>query len=175
MPHFITAGSVYERPRECRWPKCKAEQVEPDIPLCERHFTLVGISFLARRNPLSDPDRAARREAARADQETHLEQRAERMKAQSVVYYVRIGDHVKIGYTINLRQRLGALRVDDDALLATEPGGRQLERERHLEFAPERVGKRENFNPSRRLLAHIEAVRERHGEPLITDYKSSAA
>lgn len=91
---------------------------------------------------------------------------------RSQVYYVRIGDHVKIGYSINMHQRLSALRVNRDAVLATEPGGRDLERQRHAQFAAERVGRREDFNPSRRLLAHIEAVRAKHGEPRITTWQA---
>lgn len=89
---------------------------------------------------------------------------------QSVVYYARIHDHVKIGFSTNMSQRLIALRVDPAAVLATEPGGRELESQRHKMFAEERRGKREDFNPSRRLLEHIKAVRNRHGEPVITGY-----
>jgi hypothetical protein len=98
--------------------------------------------------------------------------RRQRMDDQSQVYYVRIHDHVKIGYSINMRQRLGALRVNDDALLATEPGGREVEAMRHQQFAAERVGRREDFNPSRRLLAHIEAVKAEHGDPKITSWRN---
>lgn len=96
-----------------------------------------------------------------------------RKKAQSAlsqVYYVKIHDHVKIGYTINLKARCQGLRVDTDAVLATEPGGRALESERHRQFAAERLGRREDFEPSRRLLAHIQDVLRENGPPNITDY-----
>lgn len=86
------------------------------------------------------------------------------VKRDPFVYYVRIADHIKIGYSTRLRQRLRDLRVDPDALMAAEPGGRDLERRRHLEFAEERIGRREDFHPSGRLLAHIEAVRAEHGD-----------
>lgn len=77
----------------------------------------------------------------------------------AVVYYVRHGDHVKIGRTTDLQSRLRSLYLDPDALLATEPGGQQLETQRHAQFADERVyANRELFNPSRRLLAHISAL-----------------
>lgn len=81
-----------------------------------------------------------------------------------VVYYVRLGDHIKIGTTSNLTARLNSLYVDHDPdlLLAVEPGGRDLESQRHSEFAAERVyANRELFNPSPRLLSHITAIRRR--------------
>jgi hypothetical protein len=81
-----------------------------------------------------------------------------------VVYYVRIGDYIKIGFSTRLRNRLASLRADE--LLAVEPGGPEMERQRHKEFASERIDlRRENFRPSERLEAHIEAVRAEHGLP----------
>lgn len=86
-------------------------------------------------------------------------------RAGSVVYYARIGDYVKIGYSARLRNRMSNLRVDE--LLACEPGGEELERQRHEEFAAERISRRrENFTLSERLVAHIEQVRSEHGLPL---------
>lgn len=98
--------------------------------------------------------------------------RKEAYARQSQVYYVRIGEYIKIGYTINMYQRLIGLRASAEDVLATEPGGQRLERQRHAEFATERLGRKENFEPSPRLLAHIEAVKAEHGEPTITTYKA---
>lgn len=81
------------------------------------------------------------------------------------VYYVQIEDYIKIGFTIQLRQRMRGLRVSPDRLLAAEPGPPSLERERHAEFAAERIHRRENFRPTERLMVHIEAVRAEHGVP----------
>lgn len=81
-----------------------------------------------------------------------------------VVYYALIGDYVKIGYTRKLRNRLATLRAD--RLLAVEPGGADLERQRHADFALERIDlRRENFRRSCRLDDHIEVCRQRHGLP----------
>lgn len=107
--------------------------------------------------------------------ESQQARRRKRLLDQSQVYYVRIHDHVKIGYSTNIKQRMGALRVPVENLLATEPGGRDLEAIRHEQFAAERVGRLEDFNPSRRLLAHIEAIKAEHGEPKVTTYRSGAA
>lgn len=50
-----------------------------------------------------------------------------------VVYYMRIGDRVKVGTTANLDLRMANFNPEE--LLATEPGGYDVERERHQQFA----------------------------------------
>lgn len=52
---------------------------------------------------------------------------------RSVVYYMRIGNRVKIGVTTNLRKRLDSINPEE--LLAVEPGGYDLEKQRHGEYA----------------------------------------
>ena len=76
-----------------------------------------------------------------------------------VVYYIKFGDRIKIGTTRNLRQR--RINLPCDSVLAAEPGGRPLERERHAQFASSRVIG-EWFEPSPDLLAHIEGVARRY-------------
>jgi len=76
----------------------------------------------------------------------------------SVVYYARIRDHIKIGTTINLDARMNAL--DPDELLATEPGGVELERKRHKQFAHLHARRKEYFDPGADLLAHIERLKQ---------------
>ena len=84
----------------------------------------------------------------------------------SFVYYVRIGDHIKIGYSSRVRSRLQALRVPVDNLLALEPGGRDEEVARHRQFAAHRITQRwENFHPTPELMAHIDALRQEYGLP----------
>lgn len=153
-----------------------ASMIDMPFPICRRHAGQVyerlgehlGEEHAARLRTMTDiarnlmtpsPERLAREK-----------RRKEALRAQSVVYYVRIGEHVKIGTTTNLKARLSTLRVDPDAVLATEPGGYELERQRHREFATERIGRRENFTPSRRLVHHIKTVRAEHGEPMLTTF-----
>ncbi len=69
------------------------------------------------------------------------------------VYYGAKGDLIKIGYSGQVRARMAHLGCE---LLATEPGGRELERRRHQQFATERVTPRQEwFRPTPTLLAHI--------------------
>ena len=73
-----------------------------------------------------------------------------------VVYYLRLGDSVKIGTTSNPRQRFAALRHEE--VLAFELGGRVVEQQRHAEFADDRLGTSEWFALTPRLRAHIAAL-----------------
>lgn len=73
-----------------------------------------------------------------------------------VVYYLRLGERVKIGTTTNPRQRFAALPHEE--VLAFERGDRRLERRRHLEFAAERGGSSEWFALTVRLRAHIDVL-----------------
>lgn len=161
-------GSRFDR---CRWRGCEAECVD-EIELCWYHFRLAGETFFDKRSAFGSAALAERHAAREAEAAARAAARVEPVmtredwwRERSVVYYVRIHDHVKIGYTIHLRERISALRVARDTVLAVEPGWREREAERHTQFAAERQGKREDFNPSRRLLAHIDIVRSKFGEP----------
>lgn len=70
-----------------------------------------------------------------------------------VVYYLRLGDRVKIGTTFTPRQRFAALPHDE--VLAFERGDRTLERTRHVEFADDRLGTSEWFALSPRIRSHV--------------------
>jgi hypothetical protein len=137
----------------------------PESLVCEFCFAQIGQAYVEARTILSSKFQRLDREARLERYEETEAARAERERARSVVYYVRLGDHVKIGYTTCLTARTSQLRVDRDMVLAVEPGWRELEAERHAQFADERQGRREDFNPSRRLLAHIEQVRAANGDP----------
>jgi T5orf172 domain len=67
---------------------------------------------------------------------------------KEVVYFVQIGEHVKIGTTRKLKERLGAFKnaVVEVRLLFVMPGGRELERRVHKAFANWKIA-REIFRP----------------------------
>lgn len=153
--------------RECCIPDCDhlVPRTSP-LPVCHAcgikiavvHWGDAKLALGVQREIQEERDQArARREAAYAD--------------QSLVYYVRIGEHIKIGYSTNLKQRISQLRLQPTALLATEPGGRDLEKERHRQFSADRiVSNREDFTLSPRLLAHIGALLAEHGPPKIPGF-----
>lgn len=73
-----------------------------------------------------------------------------------VVYYMRIGNRVKIGWSTNLPSRLASINPEE--LMATEPGDRRLESLRHREFGPLRTHG-EWFRLEGRLVEHIDRLR----------------
>lgn len=98
----------------------------------------------------------ARREAARHWRES-----------PGIVYYILRGTLIKIGTTTRPRRRFDSLMPD--AVLAIEPGNKELERLRHTQFGPLRdrdVG-REYFTPGPALLDLIRQLREEQGVPHI--------
>lgn len=145
----------------CCWPGCPADRYDASDapPFCGNHMVRCAVYISASVTDLLDADASARSKV------TPLlpDLAGPRTLTDAVVYYVRLGNHIKIGTTTNLAARLNALYVDHDPelLLATEPGGRDVESLRHHEFDQERVyANRELFNPSRRLLEHIESLRD---------------
>lgn len=69
---------------------------------------------------------------ARAVAEAPL--RADSTDLEGVVYYIRINGQVKIGYTTNLTRRSRNYPPGSE-LLAVEPGSREVEAQRHRQFA----------------------------------------
>ena len=153
--------------RECCIPDC--EHLVPrnrSIPVCHSCGVKIAVHHAG------DADLAL---GVQREQQIQREQAKARRDAayagQSQVYYIRIGDHIKIGYSTNLKQRISQLRLQRSALLATEPGGRELEKERHRQFSADRiVSNREDFEPSPRLMAHIDAILAEHGRPRVTGF-----
>ncbi len=91
--------------------------------------------------------------------------------ADSVVYYLGdpVSQLVKIGTTTKLRQRIKKIRMNRPRvlLLATEPGGYEVESQRHGEYQKLRVdlgtGEKEWFLRDPLLMAHVNATRHRYG------------
>lgn len=128
-------------PQRCCWPNCR-DYPFIDLPLCKMHALMAGQYM---------------RDAMRQAMEKYEPQPVP--KPQPFVYYLMIGPStVKIGTTTGLPQRLNALRTEAQYVVAIELGGRELEQQRHKEFADERLGRREDFRLSDRLKNHIEAL-----------------
>lgn len=80
---------------------------------------------------------------------------------QEVVYYMLVGDRIKIGWSSNFNDR----RRDyppGSRLLALEPGNRALETRRHKQFKIYRANLVEWFWPGPLLMEHIEELHGLH-------------
>lgn len=155
------------------------------VPLCKVHvvklansteFTSLPMHHGKARAWLNEQEHERARHDEKVARARLRRQREEEMRKvvlaeQSTVYYIAVRGYVKIGYTSNMQARMANLLPD--AILATEPGARDVEKRRHQQFAHIRgsLG-REYFTPHPDLEAHIEAVRAEHGEPTITGHPS---
>ena len=79
------------------------------------------------------------------------------------VYYIRMGDTIKIGYATDVAKRMRAYPPNAE-LLAAHPGTELLERQIHKQFGEHLARGREWFKPADELLAHIASVVERFGD-----------
>jgi hypothetical protein len=86
------------------------------------------------------------------------EARRQREQHPPVVYYMRVGNRVKIGFSTNLTSRISDVMPEE--VLATEPGGPDVERARHRQFADLRVA-REWFRYEGPLVEHVARLAER--------------
>jgi len=66
-------------------------------------------------------------------------------KHDPVVYFIRNGDRVKIGYTTHLAARLMALSLRRDSVVLILDGDRRLEAALHTRFASQRIPRTEWF------------------------------
>lgn len=74
--------------------------------------------------------------------------------AKAGVYYVRVGEYIKIGSTSDLDARMQTYPPGSQ-LLAVEAGGLGLERQRQRQFAHLLAARKEWFTPGDALMAHI--------------------
>lgn len=88
-------------------------------------------------------------------------------RQHEVVYYLFVGDAIKIGTTKDLRHRLSQLRRVNSDVLAMEPGSFELESMRHRQFDHLRIGgrRREDFEDCEELRSHIKMLVDHFGEP----------
>jgi hypothetical protein len=84
--------------------------------------------------------------------------RADARVRVDIVYYLRLGDRIKIGTTYTPRSRFSALPHDE--VLAFERGDRRVEHRRHEQFAADRLGTSEWFRSSPALRQHIAQLAE---------------
>jgi hypothetical protein len=82
--------------------------------------------------------------------------------SDSIVYYIRRGDLIKIGTTTDPYGRFRDLLPDE--ILAFEPGERPQEKQRHFRFRHLQAGG-EYFRDDPELRDHIERVRSMYGAP----------
>lgn len=163
---------------ECAWPNCDKSTAESFAEnrvgvLCLdhawSHYDAMN-QFLVWRGITDELEAAALVAALKARQvpldaytDEELAETKEALE-QGQVYYLRVGDQIKIGFSGDVRRRLRSYPPGSE-LLALEPGDKKLERRRHNEFAEWLVAGREWFEPSAELLQHTQDLVTMHGDP----------
>lgn len=167
-------------PATCCAPNCWNEPMEglTSIPICGPHAN--GVVREMKRPWMRDAEAARHREMEErykalgpGYREALLAERRRNDLEHVQVYYVLLSPGiVKIGYTKFILNRMASFRASLSALLATEPGGREVEKRRHAQFAQERIGRREDFRLTPRLQSHIESMRVKHDTWLTRQYRN---
>lgn len=159
------------RPRlMCTWFECyRLSDPKLGIPMCVVHARIAHDKFIEHCDAEDAAIAEQRRRAADALAVATAkveggEPLAPTDPVPGWIYYVRIGDTVKIGFAKNVSQRMRQY-PPTAALLAVEPGTPKIERARHSLFAAHLAHGREWFNPNPELDAWITQVLERHGAP----------
>lgn len=148
--------------RPARWTGCVAEHeggwcqatvaISKPVRLCEEHYESSGLQQYHEWRFLK------RRDMARLVVEMEFEEwgvdlhaferpetiRAARLRSEglrppdpknAIVYFIECGNYIKIGTTVNLRQRLASLTLPEKpTVLLTVPGHREKETEFHRRF-----------------------------------------
>lgn len=79
--------------------------------------------------------------------------------APGMVYYLQVGELIKIGYSQRVENRIKSY-PPDSKLLATHPGTIKTEQQMHYKFFNDLAHGREWFTPSPELEQHIQDVRK---------------
>lgn len=121
---------------------------------------------LARLGRINDIHREAAERGARAEEHERLTRQAEHdglMTEPGTIYYLRVGDLIKIGYTIDIDQRMRQY-PPNVTLLATHPGTRETERQMHHKFLHRLTKGREWFSPCDEIDRHVQDVLTQFGD-----------
>lgn len=151
---------------------CDAPTAEDmPFPICGRHAAKLYRHIVRAMGGLVD-DRVFMLNAAAADIQAQQAKEVSRSTERDKVYYVQVGEYIKIGYTSQLKTRMTSY-PPNKKLLATEPGDKTLERKRHEQFGHLLEHGHEWFRVDAKLIAHINELRRMAGGTAIAWSKSA--
>lgn len=104
------------------------------------------------------------KQAQSANERIREADRRDRSTEAGTIYYLRVGDLIKIGYSSDFEQRLKHYPPNTE-LLAQHPGTRKTERQMHHKFLHRLSSGREWFTPCQEIDQHIAAVKKSYAQP----------
>lgn len=147
----------------CTWHKCCKQRAHwLGLPLCIYHA-----EYVAQQVAKGEADKAEARQQAKDDVVAKINEGIQLEDDEPVpgwIYYIRIGDTIKIGYSKDVNRRMRAYPPTAE-LLAVEPGTTVLERKRHQHFGAHLAHGREWFTPNPELDTWITTLRDHYGDP----------
>lgn len=157
---------------------CRNEvRILDPFPLCEEHHTSSGLEEYktwSQGTPHAIAEEIGRRVVERAAYYKQLYMKEHGLKKvggrvilesqEPIVYFIRSGDLVKIGTTVDLVARMKTFNLPTLTVLATEPGYHARERELHKQFKALRY-EREWFRLEEPLISYINEIRRTHSLP----------
>ena len=148
-------------PTFCAYADCSEKSTYRDTPLCRAHAAIVWRLFEMREpathhEMVREQYKEAQKARVEAAQTTRLNS-----KRPGYVYYLQVGDRIKIGFTAFMEDRMRAY-PPNSKLLAVHPGTMELEKATHSRFKLSLADGREWFHPSEKLTEHIADVNRRY-------------
>jgi hypothetical protein len=167
----------------CAWPGCRdplrytMDQSGHDKRfgiLCDTHAVDIAIAVIQEQKARhrteqffaqQTTEQAVRHAEWRAEDERYEAAKAAlRQDRDGFVYFLRIGERIKIGYSVDVKRRMRSYPPGSE-LLAVEPGDRDLETQRHRQFAGSLLDGREWFRPTPDVLELVDEIVKTYGEP----------
>lgn len=154
---------------ECVIPDCRSEPIRDfngeNLHICINHAIAIAAYIQeVTEKPLVSESVGQRQMGRYFAKQRQVERAASRRQEAGWVYYLLVGDRIKIGYTQDVKQRLRAY-PPNSPLLAVHPGTRETEQAMHERFAQYRQAGREWFRDAAELRDHIAVVVDQFGEP----------
>lgn len=156
----------------CPIPKCYNQVwVSRGLPICGEHARAVAFTLTG--PPPIQGDEVRRLRTVIATQQRRIDeltnpapvaQEPAPKPTHGTIYYLQVGNHIKIGWTLDMSRRMRKY-PPNSTLLAQHPGTVKDEHKMHRRFATDRTHGREWYVPSVSLTHHIAQVIREHGTP----------
>lgn len=147
----------------CFWPGCRSGSGPGPLRICPVHRAVIVNAHVSDSWVI---DRVA-------ELRDHLFPKAERA-TDGVVYFLRIGGYLKIGWTSDLVKRMRQYPPDTQ-LLAVKPGTRKDENRLHKKFSHLKTHGREWFPLAPQILEEVSRTVADHGEPPAVDFSARSS
>jgi hypothetical protein len=153
----------------CAISKCRSEgtiRIGREVRLCELHAGAIweNVEWRDAKQRDQSIDGIEWRDQVRVEARAIRDVERRKPTSMGQIYYVRVNDLIKVGWTSKLAERVRSYGPDAE-LLANYPATRSDEAALHRQLAPSRYRGREWYSDTDIVQAFITEALERHGPP----------